>query len=270
LTLSILVTNDDGINAPGLKVAEEIAIAIAGETGEVITVAPAVDQSGVGHSISYLRPSLIHQCSNSRFSVEGTPADCVLAGIYHVMKDRPPNLIISGVNNGHNLSDDVVYSGTVGAAMEGALQGIKSIAISQCYSTETLLFDDIFETAREFGAQVCDKVLTAGDWNQNPYQIFYNINFPAAKVFDIKGLKVCKQGKRPKGSFRVDPIQALNSRTFLMVNHKPGTQTTGKQGVFRNDSEVIKDNYITVTPLKADLTSYDELPKLKDIIDNDF
>ena len=270
MSLSILVTNDDGINAPGLKVAEEIALAIAGETGEVITVAPAVDQSGVGHSISYLRPSLIHQYSNLRFSVEGTPADCVLAGIYHVMKDRPPNLIISGVNNGHNLSDDVVYSGTVGAAMEGALQGINSLAISQCYSKETLLFEDAFETARELGVKVCEKLLTAGNWNQNPYKIFYNINFPAARVSDVKGLKVCKQGKRPKGSFRLEPIQAPNNRTLLMVNHKPSTQKIGKQGLFKNDSEVIKDNYITVTPLRADLTSYDELSKLKDIIDNDF
>ena len=270
MSFSILVTNDDGINAPGLKVAEEIALAIAGETGEVITVAPTVDQSGVGHSISYLRPSLIHRYSNSRFSVEGTPADCVLAGIYHVMKDRPPNLIISGVNNGHNLSDDVVYSGTVGAAMEGALQGIKSLAISQCYSTETLLFEDPFETARDLGAQVCDRVLAAVNWNPNPYQIFYNINFPAARISDVKGLKVCKQGKRPKGSFSLDPIQAPNNRTLLMVNHKPSTKQIRKQGVLRNDSEVIKDNYITVTPLRADLTSYAELPELKDIIDDDF
>ena len=270
MSLSILVTNDDGINAPGLKVAEEIALAIAGKTGEVITVAPAVDQSGVGHSISYLRPSLIHQYSNSRFSVEGTPADCVLAGIYYLMKDRPPNLIISGVNNGHNLSDDVVYSGTVGAAMEGALQGIKSLAISQCYSTETLLFEDPFETTREFGAQVCEKLLTAGNWNENPYQTFYNINFPAARVSEVKGLKVCKQGKRPKGSFRLDPIQAPNNRTLLMVNHKQSTQNFEKQGIFGNDSEVIKENFITVTPLRADLTSYDELSKLKDIINNEF
>ena len=270
MSFSILVTNDDGINAPGLKIAEKIALEIAGETGKVITVAPAVDQSGVSHSISYLRPSLIHQYSDSRFSVEGTPADCVLAGIYHVMKDRPPNLIISGVNNGHNLSDDVVYSGTVGAAMEGALQGIKSLAISQCYSKETLLFDDPFETAREFGAKVCDKLLTAGNWNQNPYQIFYNINFPAARVSDVKGLIVCKQGKRPKGSFRLDPIQTPNNRTLLMVNHKQGNQKIEKQGIFKNDSEVIKDNFITVTPLRADLTAYDELSMLKDIIDNDF
>ena len=138
MTLRILVTNDDGINAPGLKIAQEIALTLAGKSGDVTTVAPALDQSGVGHSISYLRPSLISKHSPTEFSMEGSPADCILAGVYHVMKDNKPNLIISGVNNGHNLSEDILYSGTVGAAMEGALQNIQSIAISQCYSPKSL------------------------------------------------------------------------------------------------------------------------------------
>jgi 5'-nucleotidase len=270
VTTRILVTNDDGIYAPGLKIAEEIALQIAGKKGEVITIAPAVDQSGVGHSISYLRPSMIQQHSNARYSIEGSPADCVLAGVYYIMKDYPPNLIISGVNNGHNLADDIVYSGTVGAAMEGALQGIKSIAISQCYSNASLLFDDSFETARNFGAAICEQLVKAGNWKPNPYQTFYNINFPAARVSDVKGVTVCKQGKRPKGSFSMKPIESPNGRKFLMINHKPSTQKTVKPQEYKNDSETIKDNYITVTPLKADLTSYAELTELENIINDEF
>lgn len=270
MTFRILLTNDDGINAPGLMVAEEIALEIAGSKGEVITVAPAVDQSGVGHSVSYLRPSLINKLSDTRYSIEGTPADCILAGIHHIMKGTPPNLIISGVNNGHNLSDDIVYSGTVGAAMEGALQGIKSIAISQCYSKKSLLFDDSFQGARYLGSKVCKRLLELGNWEYSPYQTFYNINFPANKASEIKGIKVCKQGKRPKGSFSMDTLQSPNGRTFLMVNHKPNTQKTIEQDKHTIDSELIKDNFITVTPLRADLTSYNELIELKNIIDDEF
>ena len=266
----ILVTNDDGINAPGLKVAEEFANVIAGLDGEVVTVAPAVDQSGVAHSISYLRPALIHKHTKSRYSIEGSPADCILAGVYHVMKDAPPDLIISGVNKGHNLSDDIVYSGTIGAAMEGALQGIKSIAISQCYSRESLLFDDIFEASRALGTAVCKRLYKLGNWKSDPYQTFYNINFPAVKVCDVAGIKVCKQGKRPQGSFSMDPIQSPNGQTFLMVNHKPNIpQTTGPKEN-KSDSELVRDNYITVTPLKADLTAQTELEDLKNIFKNGF
>lgn len=270
MTFRILLTNDDGINAPGLKVAEEIAHKVAGKDGEVITVAPAIDQSGVGHSISYLRPSLIYKYSQNRYSVEGSPADCVLAGIYHVMKGCSPNLIISGVNKGHNLSEDILYSGTVGAAMEGALQGIKSIAISQCYSKKSLLFDDYFESARNLAPALCEQLLHKAAWDQKPYQTFYNINFPPVKTSKIKGTMVCKQDKRAKGSFSMESIQSPNGRTFLMVNHKPNTQNQTTHKKYKSDTESINDNYVTVTPLKADLTSYAELTKLETIINNDF
>ena len=270
MTFRILVTNDDGIYAPGLKIAEEIANKIAGKDGEVITVAPAVDQSGVSHSISYLRPTLIYKHTNSRYSIEGSPADCVLAGVYHVMKGTPPNLIISGVNKGHNLSDDIVYSGTVGAAMEGALQGIKSIAVSQCYSKESLLFEDTFEPAKALGTAICEKLFKLGNWKSGPYQTFYNINFPPVRVSDVAGITVCKQGKRPQGSFSMDTIQSPSGRTFLMVNHKPKILKKKRPEEDKSDSELVRDNYITVTPLKADLTAHIELNELTNIFKNGF
>ena len=123
--MRILITNDDGINAPGLEALADIAAEVAGPDGEVWTVAPAFEQSGVAHCISYVHPTLIAEMGPRRFAAEGTPADCVLAAIADVMKDAPPDLVLSGVNRGNNSGENVLYSGTIGAAMEGALQGVK-------------------------------------------------------------------------------------------------------------------------------------------------
>src|SRR5690606_22905630 len=128
--MKILVTNDDGINAPGLKVLERIAAEVAGPGGEVWTVAPAFEQSGVGHCISYVRPVMIVEFEPRRWACAGSPADCVLAGI-HELLGSPPDLVLSGVNRGNNAAENVLYSGTVGGAMEAALQGVPAIALSQ-------------------------------------------------------------------------------------------------------------------------------------------
>ena len=128
--MRILITNDDGITAPGLKILETIAKTLAGPQGEVWVVAPAFEQSGVGHCISLTGPLLITQLGPQRFSVEGSPADCVLAGLHEVLKDTPPDLILSGVNRGNNSAENTVYSGTIGAAMEAALAGIPAVALA--------------------------------------------------------------------------------------------------------------------------------------------
>ncbi|MDH5453414.1 MAG: stationary phase survival protein SurE, partial [Paracoccaceae bacterium] len=120
--MRILITNDDGINAPGLAVLAEIANEIAGPGGEVWTVAPAFEQSGVGHCISYTHPMMIAKLGERRYAAEGSPADCVLAGLYDVMQDARPDLILSGVNRGNNAAENVLYSGTIGGALEAALQ----------------------------------------------------------------------------------------------------------------------------------------------------
>lgn len=131
--MRILVTNDDGISAPGLKVAEAIAAELAGPDGEVWVVAPAFEQSGVSHCVSYIRPMRLEKLDERRYAVEGSPADCVLAAIGSILSETPPDLVISGVNRGHNVADDTLYSGTIGGAMEGALHGIRSVALSQYY-----------------------------------------------------------------------------------------------------------------------------------------
>ncbi|NCO16938.1 MAG: stationary phase survival protein SurE, partial [Alphaproteobacteria bacterium] len=129
--MRILITNDDGINAPGLEVLTRIATEIAGAAGEVWTVAPAFEQSGVSHAISYTRPMMIARLGPRRFAAEGSPADCVLAGLYDVLQGARPDLVLSGVNRGNNTAENALYSGTIGGAIEAALQGLPAIALSQ-------------------------------------------------------------------------------------------------------------------------------------------
>ena len=156
--MRILLTNDDGISAPGLAVAEEIAADLAGPGGEVWVVAPAFEQSGVAHCVSYVRPMRLERLDPRRFAVEGSPADCVLAGLHEILKTTPPDLILSGVNRGHNVAEDTLYSGTVGGAMEGALHGVRSVALSQYHGPATA-GGDAFAAARAHGAALLRKLL---------------------------------------------------------------------------------------------------------------
>ena len=150
--MRILITNDDGINAPGLEVMYEIATSLAGPKGEVWTVAPAFEQSGVGHCISYTHPTMIAKLAPRRYAAEGSPADCVLAGIYDVMDKARPDLVLSGVNRGNNAAENVMYSGTVGGAMEAALQGLPAIAMSQFFGPGNAHLPDPFDAAVAHGA----------------------------------------------------------------------------------------------------------------------
>ena len=176
--MRILITNDDGIDAPGLKVLEEIATQLAGDDGEVWTVAPAFEQSGVGHAISFTRPMMISQMGPRRFAAEGSPADCVLAAVHDVMQGNPPDLVLSGVNRGNNSAENALYSGTLGGAMEAALQGLRAVALSQYYGPEIRDLDDPFEAARLHGLATLNALLERGVWTRDDYGIFYNINFP--------------------------------------------------------------------------------------------
>lgn len=249
--MRILITNDDGISAPGLKAAEDIAAELAGPDGEVWVVAPAFEQSGVGHCISYIRPMLIEQLGPRRFAVEGSPADCVLAGLYDVMPDAPPDLILSGVNRGHNVAEDTLYSGTIGGAMEGALHGHRAIAMSQYYSPDDRGLADTFEASRAHGAATCRTLLEAAPWQEAPYGVFYNVNFPPVTATGIKGTKATRQGRRPSSTFGVKPQVAPNGRRFLWLAHAAGNKQTDPG----TDAYETARGYITVTPLRADLTA---------------
>jgi 5'-nucleotidase len=260
--MRILVTNDDGINAPGLAVAEQIAAEIAGPAGEVWVVAPAFEQSGVAHCVSYVRPMRIERFDDRRFAVEGSPADCVLAGLYDLLRDTPPDLILSGVNRGHNVAEDTLYSGTIGAAMEGALHGRRAIAMSQYYGADNLALADSFDAARRHGAAVVRRLLDGAGWGGPPYGVFYNINFPALPAEAVKGLRATRQGHRPGPTFKAEPHVAPNGRRFLWLGHGSGNAGT----LPGTDAREAMDGHITVTPLRADLTAHDLVAPLADVL----
>lgn len=257
--MRIMITNDDGINAPGLKVLHAIATELAGSDGEVWTVAPAFEQSGVGHCINYTKPTMVSSMDEKSFAVEGSPADCVLAGLHHIMKDAPPDLILSGVNKGNNSAENTVYSGTIGAAMEAALQGFKAIALSQYYGPANVNSDDPFEASGKHGAAVVRSLLEKGIWGGEPYSIFYNVNFPPVPASDVKGTAIVKQGKRPAGQFGVKNFTAPNFRDYLWVSGSPQNVGSGDE----SDATANLDGYISVTPMTCDLTNYDALAELR-------
>lgn len=257
--MRILLTNDDGINAPGLKVMETIAADVAGPEGEVWVVAPATEQSGVGHCINYTKPVLLNKHDDHRYSVEGTPADCVLAALGPVM-DVHPDLILSGVNRGNNAAENTLYSGTIGAAIEGALQGIPSIALSQFYGPANANLDDPFEASAHHGASTIRKLLDKGEWDQADYRLFYNVNFPPVPGADVKGLKVATQGWRKETNFTSTSQQSPTGRFFLWAQGGPQHHPTGEG----TDVTANLDGYVSITPMRADLTAHDWIDTLKE------
>lgn len=259
--MRILITNDDGINAPGLVVLEKIAAELAGPDGEVWCVAPAFEQSGVGHCISYTHPTMIAKMGERRFAAEGSPADCVLAGVHDVMKDARPDIILSGVNRGNNSAENALYSGTLGAAIEGALQGIPSFALSQFLGPKNYDAADPFEAAGVHGAEVVRKILATDVPNSSAYGLFYNINFPPVLAADVKGTRVVAQGLREGTYFSVEPHASPSGRRFLWARGG-NQQVKTAEGT---DAAVNLEGYTSVTPMRADLTAYDALNALKDI-----
>ena len=248
--MRILLTNDDGIHAPGLYVLEKIAAQLS---DDIWICAPSEEQSGAGHSLTLTRPVRLRQHAERRFSVTGTPTDSVTMGIKKVLPG-PPDLILSGVNRGANMGDDVTYSGTVSAALEGALAGIRSIALSQVYSKEDAGENVDFSAAEEWGAKVLRPLV---DMEFAP-RTLVNINFPPIRGADVKGVRVVRQGFHDyaRGSL----IESVDPRGFPYfwfglhgIEHTPGHAT---------DLEAISQDCISVTPLQLDLTHTPSLAAL--------
>lgn len=246
----ILLSNDDGVHAPGIKLLERIARTLC---QDVWIVAPDAEQSGAAHSVTLNRPLRIHQIEEKRFSVDGTPTDCMVLGILKIMKDYRPDLMLSGINNGSNFAEDVTYSGTVAAAMEATLLGIPAIALSQAHVNGK----PNWHTAEVHAPQVIKKLLQL-TWPKN---VLININFPSVPHDEVKGVRVVRQGLRQEGLAEElrewhDPygrpyywlLGALREENF---NEKD------------TDISVIRDGWITVTPLHLDLTHYETLKKLE-------
>lgn len=259
--MRILITNDDGITAPGLKVLTAIATDLAGPDGEVWTVAPAFEQSGVGHCINYVHPTMISQWDDRKFAAEGSPADCVLVAIHDVMKDCPPDLILSGVNRGNNSAENTLYSGTIGGAMEGALQGFPAIALSQYYGPANRDLADPFEASAQHGVDVIKRILAATPREAHDYSLFYNVNFPPVAAADVAGIKLATQGRRPGVVFGTEPHTAPSGRRFSWI--KGGNQQVPTAP--GSDAAVNLEGYISVTPMRADLTAHEMMGALDGI-----
>ena len=236
----VLITNDDGIDAPGLAVLEAVAGALA---REVWVVAPEEDQSGVSHSISLHAPLRVRRRGDRRFEISGTPADCVFVGSRHLMPD-PPDLVLSGINRGANLGVETVFSGTVGGAMAGLLLGVPSIALSQAFSDRDAVR---WDTARQLAPGVLRRLLQA-DWADGAC---LNVNFPDVPAERAGLLTVTRQGqgwmKAVDVTTRVDPRGIDYS--WLHITREQRADAIG------SETEVIAAGGIAVTPLQFERTA---------------
>ena len=252
--MRILLTNDDGVNASGLKLLERIA---ARFSDDVWVVAPTEEQSGAGHSLTLTRPIRLRSLGERRFCVTGTPTDSVMMAIAHILKDAKPDLILSGVNRGANLGEDVTYSGTCSAAMEGALAGIPSIALSQGYAREGMGDTVPFAAAEAWAERVLAALLA----RPMPPRTLVNVNFPALAPEAVKGIRVCRQGFRDYGRLRI--VQRTDPRgyDYFWFALGPAVQTPGHE----TDLETVADGYVAVTPLHLDLTDESGLERMRDL-----
>ena len=260
--MRILITNDDGIDARGLAVLHDIAAAVAGLDGEVWTVAPAFEQSGVGHCVNYTKPSMVTKLAERRFALEGSPADCVLAGLGDLV-DGPVDLVLSGVNRGNNSGENTVYSGTVGAAMEAALQGVRGIALSQFYGPDNVNLDDPFEAAAVHGVECVRRLMADAPWGGDGYKLFYNVNFPPCSAGFVRGLAPVSQGYRGDARMRVHPETSPAGRSYLWIQGSAQGEPTGPG----TDVKANTEGWVSVTPMRCDLTDHDALSELRAALD---
>jgi 5'/3'-nucleotidase SurE len=248
-TARILVVNDDGIMAPGLKVLERIAKSIS---NDVWVCAPEVEQSGMSHAFTMTGAIRVQRLNRRRFAISGSPTDCVLLAVNELIEGREPDLVLSGVNRGANLAEEVIYSGTVAGAMEGALLGIRSIALSQVTSADRKID---WDATQKLGADVIRQLL-AKDWTRD---VFMNVNFPACKAEEVKGISVVPQGRRSAG-YEIHQITPIRGREYYMLGES-------QRGIDlrRGDSDykAVDRNEIAVTPLHVDLTHRGSLTTIR-------
>ncbi len=244
----VLISNDDGINAPGLKLLEKVLGPLA---REVWVVAPETEQSATSHSLTLRRPLRIRHVSEHRYAVDGTPTDSVLIGINELMKDFSPDLVISGINRGGNIGEDVTYSGTVAAAMEGTLLGVPSIAFSQiCADRRSVKW----ATAEKWAPRVL-KMLCSEAW---PGGVLLNVNFPDVTAGRVTGIEVTRQGRRKIGSDLVSGVDPRGEPYFWI-----GAQRREEHYRPGSDLEAIGRGAVSVTPLSMDLTHAPTLKTLR-------
>src|SRR5271157_2873496 len=203
--MRILLTNDDGVHAPGLAVLEAIARELS---DDLVVVAPESDQSGVAHSLSLSNPLRLREISPRHYAVKGTPTDCVIMAVRRIMADKRPDLVLSGVNRGQNVAEDVTYSGTIAGAMEGAMLGVPALALSQAYGGVMGRPSIEWDSTEKHAVPLIRRILAA---EISPGGLV-NVNFPACAADEVKGIAFCRQGRRNAELMRVE--QRRDGRGF--------------------------------------------------------
>jgi 5'-nucleotidase len=254
--MRILITNDDGIHSEGLDVCTEIGKVLS---DDIWVIAPEFDQSGVSHSLSLNDPLRLREIGERRFAVKGTPTDCIIMGARHVIKDRPPDLVLSGVNRGRNAGEDVIYSGTVAGAVEGTILGIPSFALSQAYRSRSAQ-PPHWATAVRYGAQIIREVLAAGI----PRDVLVNINFPDCAPDDVAGIAVTTQGRNRQDRLHIDARHDGRGNAYYWIAYM---RMRGMPPADGSDISALAGNRIAVTPLRLDMTDEPFMTRLAELFD---
>tara|TARA_R110000787_G_scaffold89753_1_gene189864 strand:- start:9492 stop:10253 length:762 start_codon:yes stop_codon:yes gene_type:complete len=247
----ILLTNDDGINAPGLSVLEDIAKELS---DDIWIAAPEEEQSGKGRAISLTQPVRTRKVGAKAWAIAGTPSDCVLLAMQDLMPDAP-DLVLSGVNRGQNIAEDTSFSGTIAAAMFGMQLGIPSIALSQAQSFRER-GSLPWETARAWGAKTLKPLIRQG-W---PSDVVINVNFPDREPDEVAGIQITRQGFRDESIIHTDRREDLRGNDYYWIGYK-GKLSKPDTGT---DLRAIYDGYVSVSPLHVDLTHEAYLKELRE------
>ena len=252
--MRILITNDDGIHAHGLGVCEQIGRALS---DDIWVIAPEYDQSGVSHSLSLNDPLRLREVGERHFAVKGTPTDCIIMGARHILKDRPPDLVLAGVNRGRNAGEDVIYSGTVAGAVEGTILGIPSLALSQSYLSRGKE-PPHWDTAIAFAPDIIRRLLAQGI----PRDVLINVNFPNCAPTQVQGIAVAAQGRRRQERLQIDARQDGRGNAYYWIAYVRSGSQPPNDGT---DVSAIAANRIAVTPLRLDMTDEPFMTKIADL-----
>jgi 5'-nucleotidase len=247
--MRILVSNDDGIHAPGLKILEKVARSLS---KDVWVVAPEYEQSGASHSLTLTLPLRLRKINARKYAVRGTPTDCVMMAMHEIFKDKRPDLLLSGVNRGANLGEDVTYSGTVAVAMEGSLLGVPSIALSQCFQHGHPVK---WGTAEHHAPKVIRKLLKTG-WAKDT---LINVNFPDVVADSVTGIEVVPQGKRDLTDLLLDARVDARNVPYYWIGFRRQKDKYKRH----TDLGATEAGAISVTPLQLDLTHKTGMKALK-------
>ena len=255
----VLISNDDGISTPGITLLENIASKFF---TDITVIAPNSNRSGASHSLTLASPLRVDEVSKNHYSVSGSPVDCVAFGLRYLFnKNEYPDLVLSGVNSGVNIAEDVIYSGTCGVAREATLFGVPAIALSQQRNKDKSIS---WEVTNHYAPIILKKIIKNWSFNLGSY---LSINFPAVNINEVKGIKVVSQGTREIDDKLVEGVDPRGQPYYWIGN---GDYRKYKTSTKYTDDSVLFNGYITIVPLTVDTTDYNGLNSLKDIYDEQY